>query len=132
MRKLAFLILLIIGLSLLGCTQVENTDQTAVAPDGKHVAKAMERSDSFGGEYFVVITNGASEEKEIFDFVPNDSGPYQVRWIDSENLEIKYPGLAPGPDKNLYTKLDQYQGIKITYVECPVGKRKVGSKICVK
>ena len=103
-------------------------DSSAESPDKRWMAQASEESWGLsGGHYFVTLANDDKSAKVLFDFMPPDSGPFEVRWLDTKNLEIEYPGAM-----ETYTKLGSYQDIAITYLECPIKKRGIGSKKCIR
>lgn len=101
-------------------------DGKAVSPDNQVTATAFEQSWGMSGGHYFVTLSKAGESEVVFDFMPPDSGPYNVSWSDANHLVVQYPGAT-----ETYTKLNAYQGIAIAYVECPIAKRKIGSKTCV-
>jgi hypothetical protein len=107
------------------CCQV--VDSTAESPGGEWIAQAMEQSWGLsGGQYIVMLENRIHGTETVFDFMPPDSGPFDLHWRDSKTLEIEYPGAT-----EIYKKLHHYKDIVIIYTECPVSKRGIGSKKCI-
>jgi hypothetical protein len=103
-------------------------DSTEVSPSGEWTAQAIEQSWGLsGGHYMVTLANRTKGAETVFDFMPPDSGPFNLQWQNNKTLEIEYPGAT-----EIYKRLDRYKDIAIIYSECPVSKRGVGSKQCVK
>lgn len=88
--------------------------QTLMSPDGKWtmVATQEECGGAAGGIYYLVHLKGDGGDVTVLDIAPIDSNDFELKWKDSRNLEIYYPG-----SRETYTKLNSYSDVQFVYID---------------